>query len=89
MAGQRERRDQARLEWHCLDEDQHNNHEVELYSCSETVRMGVRRGPMCGLMTATEEETKSGPSTQAFDLDFKKYFDFIEYRSGLQHLVFL
>ena len=43
---------------------------------------------MCGLMTATEEETKSGPSTQAFDLDFKKYFDFIEYRSGLQHLIF-
>ena len=53
----------------------------------ETARTVVRRGPMCGLMTATEEETKSGPSTQAFD--FKKYFDFIEYRSGLQHLIFL
>jgi len=26
-----------------------------------------------------EEETKSGPSTQAFDLDFTKYFDFIEH----------
>ena len=45
----------------------------------ETARTAVRQGPMCGLMTAMEEETKSGPSTQAFDLDFTKYFDFIEH----------
>ena len=45
----------------------------------ETARTAVRQGPMCGLMTAMGEETKSGPSTQAFDLDFTKYFDFIEH----------